>query len=1084
MSAAVTATFLFTDLVDSTALGQRLGADGAESLRQTHFGLLRSAIEAAGGVEVKNLGDGLMVAFTSPSRALSCAVGMQQAVEHYNRRAPDPLGVRIGVSAGEAVEEDGDYFGDPVVEAARLCAAASGGQVLAADIVRVLVGRNASQELRPVGELELKGLSEPVAAVEVLWEPDATGGSVPLPARLVSAATDGLFGFFGREAELEVVVGALKDSDASSAVRIVMVGGEAGIGKSTLVSRAAQMTHAARTTVLYGHCDEDLSVPYQPWIEAIQHLVAHQPEVLDDLPAPARVAIGRLAPALGSTGDASVDADSERLALMDGVGQVFARAATEAPLLVVLDDLHWADRASLQLLRRFANAGPAAAVTVVGTYRDTDLSAGDALTTLLADFNREPCVTRLPLDGLADSDVVALMAAAAGHDLDEAGIGLAHALRRETAGNPFFTAEMLRHLGESGAISQNEQGRWELEGDFASLGLPSSVREVVGRRIERLGGEATRVLSLAAVIGRDFDVDLLANLATIDEDPLLDLLDDAATASVVLETDMPGRYRFTHALVQQTLYTDLSATRRQRAHLRVAEALEADPVGDDPERLSELAHHWLSATRPADAAKALHYAERAGDAALGAFAPDDAIAWYGRALDLLDRQLDPDERTRARLLVRRGAAEYVADVPEARDTLLAAGTLALRLGDDDLLVDAVLSGAGYHTIRDEDPERLRQVDAALEVVGPDEPARRARLLNAAFSFCSGADFDRRNRYAAEAIEVGRGASDDLTIVMVNELVLSSTQPAAVQFEAATTALDAADRLGAPNLQGHILRLVFNSALGVGDRGVATAVLDRLRAIAISSGLMRARWEVEAAATGDLVLSGRLEEAEAAAEAMLGTGTEMGLAEALGQYGGLLIDIRRFQGRLEEVAEFIVAAIAESPQMPVLQTALGLIHMEAGRLDEARVLVDALAADDYSALPGDQTYMLALQHWSEIAARVGHVEAARALRERLMPYADDVISPGAVVEGAAARALGLIDHLIGDHEPAAAWFEQALAMHERLEAPFWIAITQLDLADLLLDRAGDGDAERAGELRASAVATARELGFAGLERRVS
>src|SRR4051812_3458674 len=157
MSSSVTATFLFTDLVDSTATAARLGPAAAEELRQTHFRLLRGAVAASGGTEVKNLGDGLMVMYSSPSRALSGAAGMQQAIEHHNRTAYEPLGVRIGISVGEAVEEDDDYFGDPVVEAARLCAVAQGGQIFATDVVRVLVGRHATQTFVELGPIELKG---------------------------------------------------------------------------------------------------------------------------------------------------------------------------------------------------------------------------------------------------------------------------------------------------------------------------------------------------------------------------------------------------------------------------------------------------------------------------------------------------------------------------------------------------------------------------------------------------------------------------------------------------------------------------------------------------------------------------------------------------------------------------------------------------------------------------------------------------------------------------------------------------------------------------------------------------------------
>ena len=263
MSSSVTATFVFTDLVNSTAIAARLGPEAAEGLRQTHFRLLRGAVVASGGTEVKNLGDGLMLMFSSPSRALACAAGMQQAIEHHNRSGEQPLAVRIGVSTGEAVEDDDDYFGDPVVEAARLSAAAAGGQILAADLVRLMVGRHATQTFVSVGSLELKGIPEPVDTVEVLWEPAQIAGSVPLPGRLVGAAADALFGFFGRSSELQALREVCKEAHASRRCQVVFVAGEAGMGKTALVAQVARSAHGEGTVVLFGHADEDLGVAYR-----------------------------------------------------------------------------------------------------------------------------------------------------------------------------------------------------------------------------------------------------------------------------------------------------------------------------------------------------------------------------------------------------------------------------------------------------------------------------------------------------------------------------------------------------------------------------------------------------------------------------------------------------------------------------------------------------------------------------------------------------------------------------------------------------------------------------------------------------
>ena len=323
-----TVTVVFTDLVDSTATAERLGPQAADDLRQTHFRLLRGAVRGSGGTEVKNLGDGLMITYSSPSRALAGAVGMQQAMERHNRSAAEPLYVRIGVSSGEAVEEDGDYFGDPVVEAARLCEAADGGQIIAADVVRALVGRHAAQTFVQVGPFQLKGIPEPVVAVEVLWEAATMAGSVPMPVRLLGAASDALFGFFGRGSELAMLEEVRKRSQTMHRCQVVFIAGEAGMGKTALVAQAARAAHEHGAVVLFGHADEGLGVAYQPWIEVLTSLVRHtDPEAVTRLRPAQRGALARLVPEFGIEAERVGDSDTERLLLLEGATELLAGAS-------------------------------------------------------------------------------------------------------------------------------------------------------------------------------------------------------------------------------------------------------------------------------------------------------------------------------------------------------------------------------------------------------------------------------------------------------------------------------------------------------------------------------------------------------------------------------------------------------------------------------------------------------------------------------------------------------------------------------------------------------------------------------------
>jgi class 3 adenylate cyclase/tetratricopeptide (TPR) repeat protein len=1090
MSSSVTATFAFTDLVDSTAIAARLEQAAAEELRQTHFRLLRGAVSGSGGTEVKNLGDGLMVMYSSPSRALAGAVGMQQALEHHNRSGGHALSVRIGISAGEAVEEDGDYFGDPVVEAARLCASADGGQILAAEVVRLMVGRHATQTFVEVGPLELKGIPQPVDAVEVQWDPVAVAaGSVPLPGRLVGAASDALFGFFGRGPELAELEDARKRAHSAQRCQAVFVAGEAGIGKTAILAQHARAAHDQGAVVLFGHADEDLGVAYQPWIEVASTVVRHgDADVVAGLRPAQLAALARLVPEVGGESDRVGDPDTERLLLLEGTTELLAATSRRYPVIVVLDDLHWADTASLQLLRHLIASSVSMDVTIACSYRDTDLGRRDPLTKLLADLHREANVARVALRGLEDHELVELMAAAAGHDLDDTGVGLAHALRRETDGNPFFTAEILRHLGETGAIVLGDDGRWTTSGDLEDLGLPSSVRDVVGRRVERLGEEALRVLSLAAVIGREFGITTLALLADMHEESLLDLMDAAVAAAVLVETPEADRYRFAHALIQHTLYEELSPTRRQRAHQRIGQALEADTTTrDDPAVLADLARHWIAATRPADLDKAVHYARRAGDAAAAALAPDDAIRWYQQALDLLARQATPNEHQRVELLVVLGAAQRHAGHPEYRHTLLQAASLAEQLDDTDVLVEAALGfRMAESLVGDTDTKQVAA--AALERVGTDPTPVRAELLAVLASAHDAAlESETRRDLALQAVDAARRSGDEAAFVNVigtTNLTLATPDRHAENIEDTERAVMLADRIADPVLQVNTRFNLFAARCRQCDLDGADRLLAEMEAIVERVGLPYQGYQVAMVIGGRATLAGRLADAETATAKVLELGSAAGSPDTFGAYGGLLYNIRWHQGRLDEIADLFLDAARDNPSIAALRAAVPMLLCELGRVDEAcdRLAAEAATGFDF---PFDGLWLTEMHDLLDAVATTEDRVDARTLVDSAAPFATHVVAPGpSLIHGAMARPLARAATVLGEYDQAEEWFTLAHDIHARLQAPFRIALGQLDHTDLCLARHADDDLVRARQLTNTAAATAAEFGYAGLARRAA
>ncbi len=890
--------------------------------------------------------------------------------------------------------------------------------------------------------------------------------------------------FVGRDKEMDELRAGLEDS-LSGRGRLMMLVGEPGIGKTRTSEEFATYARLRNVQVLWGRCYEGEGAPaYWPWVQIIRSYV-HDKEPKDLMsemgPGAADIAqvvseVGERLPGLPAP--PALEPEQARFRLFDSITTFLKNASKGRPLMVVLDDMHWADKPSLLLLQFLAKELRGSRLLVLGTYRDVELRRQHPLAQALGELNRENLSQRVLLRGLTENDVRRFVEVTAGSTPPDT---LVQAVYRETEGNPFFVNEIVRLLVADGRLEKAEGVKdW-------SVTIPQSVREVVGRRLDHLSEECNKVLTIGSVIGREFGLQLLEKVSEVKGDKLLDALEEATAARVIAE--LPGsadHYWFSHALIRETLYEELSTTRRIRLHRQIGDALEElDAEGNLP----QLAYHFAEAAPGGDVDKAVEYARKAGERAVAQFAWEDAVTQFERAVQVLDLQTPIDEALKCDLLMAAGDALYGTGDPERSQVNFArAAESAQVVNDVDRLALATLGYGRPFSVATVDDRVVQMVNDALRLLPQGDSGLRARLISRWGREEYFRNLEESDRLRNEAVEMARRVGDKRAIAEslwnrgwggTNEVEGAQERLSDVE-EIASLARELND----PELLSYARVSSIAVKTILGDIEAVTTEVETFALLADESRIPVWLWQLELFRGMLALMKGTMAEAEQLSLSAFVIGQRANPDVAPQMFGAVNFAIRREQNRLAELEPAVRGFVENYPLVPAWRTALGFNYAERGMLDEARAEFEILAKDDFAIFPRDGNWPISMALLAETCAAIGDKERAEYLYKQMLPAGDKCILVGAVVDcyGATHRLLGLLATTLEHWDDAERHFEDALEMNTRMGAGRMLGWTYLQYADMLHRRDASGDRENALSLLSKCLDLAERLGLtAQLER---
>lgn len=884
--------------------------------------------------------------------------------------------------------------------------------------------------------------------------------------------------FVGREEELEslkeIFEGALAGQGG-----VALIEGEPGIGKTRLAQELVTYARVRGALVLSSACHEAETAPaYWPFAQAIRAYVreadpvglawqlgADGPEVARLVPElRERVPSIPAAPPL--------EGQESRFRFFEAIAGLLIGISSSRPLVLVLDDLHWADSSSIELLRFLAHRIAGNPLLLIGAYRPEEAAARGNLTRAFAELDAVPNRRQLVLNGLSGEAIGRFFELTAG---EAAAPELLEEIAEQTGGNPFFVGEVVRLIVAEGELG-SPQG--------AGLRVPHGVREAVRRRIGGLPGQARQALEAAAVIGREFDPRLVA--AVLDR-PVDAELDQARAARIVeAARGADGNQLFAHAVFREALYEGVESDRRAQLHVRAVAGIERLHAGDLDPQLPALARHSIESAPLGSAQKAFDYVLAAGRQAAGQLAHADAAEHLERALQVWPRT-DATEELALRLELGEEMTRC-GRFTDARKTLLECAELARTGGDAARLAEAAIALGAIAETGKTDRELASLCEEALELLGEDDPATSSRVLSVLAQEQIWRAVDARTRSLSDrAVELAHRAGDDaaLASALAGRQFIDVGSPGLIggRLAGAQELLEVSRRSGDATNEVRAQAYILTAQLQAGDIAAADRALAEYTALAERLREPRHLWHVPVIRATREIMKGRFAAARQLCEegARLGSLAEEPLSEQL--HVIQMATIHALEGSPEEMLPLIRRMTEAYPAIPAWRLALIGFLLDADRLDEARTEFEPVAAAGFE-LPRDANWLTGLGRITEVAARLGDVESCRELRERLSDFSGEMVVVGrsAVFNGPVERYLGMASATIGDHETAVSQLEAAVVACERMGERPLRAESRYALGQALLARDAPGDREHALEALGLALDQGQEMGMRKLVER--